>query len=131
LVNTETNVIALARGAFLGGCLLDDVGGVSCWSGYDPPEEVAGVSAAVAVTRGTLHQCAILSDRTVGCWGANDLGQLGDGDTNPSDTPQAVIGVSDAIAISAHEHRTCALLEDETVWCWGDGSATPSKVAGF
>jgi alpha-tubulin suppressor-like RCC1 family protein len=34
-----------------------------------------------SVALGIYHSCARLSDDTVKCWGANDLGQLGLGDT--------------------------------------------------
>jgi len=36
---------------------------------------------AQAIAAGAHHTCALLQDRTVKCWGQNDLGQLGLGDT--------------------------------------------------
>ena len=32
--------------------------------------------------RGTAHSCALLDNQRVKCWGANNHGQLGLGDTN-------------------------------------------------
>jgi alpha-tubulin suppressor-like RCC1 family protein len=35
----------------------------------------------------TNHSCAVLSDSTVGCWGNNNWGQLGDGTKASSNVP--------------------------------------------
>ena len=36
---------------------------------------------ATALVAGNAHTCALLDDATVKCWGKNDLGQLGQDDT--------------------------------------------------
>ena len=92
-----------------------------------------GLSTA-AIATGTSHSCALLANRTVSCWGANDRGQLGNATTNISPTPQMVTGLSNVVAIAASGtfviespsagleggNHSCALLADETVRCWGD-----------
>lgn len=40
------------------------------------PLEVPGISTAIQVAGGQYHTCALLSNGTVECWGANDKGQL-------------------------------------------------------
>jgi len=80
-----------------------------------------------AVAAGWNHTCALLKDGTVKCWGANDLGQLGLGDTQargdgPGEMGTALSAVNlgrSAVAISAGYNHTCALLDDKTVKCWG------------
>ncbi len=64
--------------------------------------------------------CALSSDGTVACWGANGRGQLGRGDeAGAPDSPKAerVAGLSKIVQL---EH-TCALDEDGAIWCWGTG----------
>jgi hypothetical protein len=47
----------------------------------------------------------------VSAWGANDLGQLGDGTTTSSAQPVVVSGLSGVASISAGETHSLALLE--------------------
>ena len=68
---------------------------VWCWGeGYTPgPTQINfGGMGAIAVAAGSYHDCAILADGTVRCWGVNSYGQLGDNSTQTSATPvQAVV----------------------------------------
>ena len=49
---------------------------------------VIGIDTATAIEAGTFHQCALLQDTTVRCWGENDYGQLGRGTiSSPPETP--------------------------------------------
>ncbi len=112
----------------------------------------AGGGAAIAVAAGagpnTLggYACAIISDGTVGCWGDNQYGQLGDGTTTASATPVHPVGISSAKAIATSyddQMHTCAVLSDGTIRCWGgngDGqlgngtrinSLVPLQVSGI
>jgi alpha-tubulin suppressor-like RCC1 family protein len=70
------------------------------------------------------HACAIASDATLWCWGANDSGQLGTGTTGgPTTEPIAPLGgawlhvaVADFGAVTG---ATCGIKTDHTLWCWG------------
>jgi alpha-tubulin suppressor-like RCC1 family protein len=76
-----------------------------------------------AVAAGGEHTCALPGDGTVRCWGANYMGQLGDGTTVESPTAVAVAGITTAISVTAGLQHTCAGLADGTLRCWGyDGS---------
>jgi alpha-tubulin suppressor-like RCC1 family protein len=93
------------------------------------PVPVTGL-IATAVTAGGLHTCALPGDGTVQCWGQNDLGQLGNGTSDPvpnspstfNPTPGPVRDITNAVAISAGGWHTCVLLEDGAVRCWGDNT---------
>jgi alpha-tubulin suppressor-like RCC1 family protein len=65
------------------------------------------------------HTCALLATGAVDCWGGNEYGQLGDGNTTNTNGPVAVSGISTAIAITAGWQDTCALLSGGSVKCWG------------
>lgn len=77
------------------------------------------------ITSGAAHTCALLEDGGVKCWGANNYGQLGYGDTSPrARPPDTVIDIGrrrKAIQISAGDFHTCALLDNGRVKCWGRG----------
>ncbi len=70
--------------------------------------------------------CALLTEGTVACWGANNAGQLGDPTNEASDSPVAVRvpGLSRITAIE----RTCAVDSDGAAWCWGRGPFLQSEA---
>jgi alpha-tubulin suppressor-like RCC1 family protein len=77
-------------------------------------------SGAVAVSTGGDHDCALMDDGGVKCWGENDFGAVGAGILNSHNDPIDVIGLdSDITAISAGGYHTCALTDRSTVKCWG------------
>ena len=132
-------------------CAILDDGSVRCWGyggggvpgggqlGYGDNENVGDDEtpgsvepvdlgrAAVAISVGGAHACAVLDDASVRCWGRNQYGQLGLGHTNnvgddetPASAPRVRLGRG-AVAISAGAGHTCAILNDATVRCWGFG----------
>ena len=139
---TPVDVITLSSGVASVSCggnhscaLLND-GTVRCWgrgsSGqigngqFDTeltPVAVVGLSrAAIALTTGDKHTCALLDNNTVQCWGEGIDGQLGNGGNTIQPNPVAVSGIANAIAIAAGGAHTCALLDTGDVQCWGDGA---------
>ncbi len=67
-------------------------GGTDALESADPLP-VSGNATATAIAVGGHHTCALLTDHTVRCWGANESGQLGDGTTITSPAPRAVVGL--------------------------------------
>ncbi|KDD74186.1 hypothetical protein H632_c1504p0 [Helicosporidium sp. ATCC 50920] len=76
---------------------------------------------------GGQHACVVLSQsRGTMCWGANDLGQLGNGSYTQSDFAVAVdssdLGVS-VDALAAGDKHTCATVNGgKSLSCWGDNT---------
>lgn len=60
---------------------------------------------------------------TAWAWGANDGGQLGNGQSADSPVPVQVIDLSKVVAVAAGEDHSLALLNDGTVWAWGLGTS--------
>lgn len=96
-------------------------GKVFCWSVYTPTNinEVTGLSSVSALTGHGEHHCALLSDKTVKCWGRNQYGQLGDGTTTSSAAAVSVIGLTDAAQIFSSNISTCVLTSGGAIKCWG------------
>jgi alpha-tubulin suppressor-like RCC1 family protein len=91
------------------------------------------------IDAGETHSCALVSDKTVRCWGSNFFGRLGDGTTTQRNGPVRVKDLTGATAISAGGYgHSCALLDDGTVSCWGvndkgqlgDGTTTERHAPG-
>lgn len=123
----------LAREAELatwGGNLYGALGYPDLADGQNPAPAVTDVGGTVlVVAAGTNHTCAVLDDGGVKCWGLNELGQLGLGDTeNRGDDPGEMgdalpfvdLGADErATAVSLGNSFSCALLESNAVKCWG------------
>src|SRR3954467_9325232 len=132
-------------------CALLADGTVWCWGtnfvgqlgdgtiggGSAVPKAVQNLSNVVALASGGFHNCVILSDRTVECWGRNQDGQLGNGNnTTDAGTPQPVSGLTGVVALASGGYHTCALLTDASVRCWGrndrgqvgDGTSTSAST---
>lgn len=88
-----------------------------------------GVSA-VDVCASTHHSCAVLSDRSLSCWGRNSVGQLGYGmgaeifgDDEIPGLRRVDLGPgAQVLAVTCGGLTTCVLRGDGRVTCWGNGA---------
>ncbi len=86
---------------------------------------------AKVIAPGYQHACAILDNGSVKCWGRNEDGQLGLGDTKDrggaagemgDNLPAVDLGKGrTAKVIAAGYNTTCAVLDNGSVKCWGKG----------
>ncbi len=156
-VGTDRTVQSLAAGYDFSCALLDN-GAIKCWGngangqlalglgravrrgdepgemGDDLPEVPLGSGRrATSLAAGRYYACALLDNGAVKCWGDNDSGQLGQGDTDDrgddagemgDDLPEIPLGSGrTAVALTAGFLHTCALLDNSTVKCWGSNIA--------
>lgn len=146
----EVTSVAMGRGFT---CAKDGFGKVKCWgdNSYgqlgqdfglvrigDEPGELGSQLPMVdlgdgfsvkSLAAGSAHACALLSDDTIKCWGHNNHGQLGQGDTdNRGDAPGEMGGALPVVdlgsgryatAVAAGDGHTCVLLDNQSVKCWG------------
>lgn len=76
------------------------------------------------------HACAVLVDRKLKCWGENDDGQLGLGDTVTRGNTTGQMGdnlpfvhLGDEVlasSVALEGSHTCAVVGDGDVKCWGE-----------
>ena len=128
-------------------CVLISTGQVKCWGsnsggklglesdddslrGDDAAEMGADLpflplpKKVVQITAGESHTCVRFEDKSVGCWGNNDQGELGIGDTLPRGAAPgdisdiATVPIGPAESISAGGAGTCAVVAGQA-HCWG------------
>lgn len=137
-------------------CILKNGGDVFCWGenakgqlGYGDIEnrgdnsDEMGVhlmkvdlgtdQRALELALGSAHSCALLQPGQVKCWGGNQSGELGLGDTfnrgdNPDEMGDALPAVdlgpgAKAVHITAGDFHTCALLDSNSIKCWGQNGS--------
>ena len=91
-----------------------DRGGTSGAGGSAGASGIAGGNPSVkSIVSGQFHNCALMSDGTVKCWG--DVSAFG----IVSKVPVLIPGITDAVAIAAADSYTCVVLSGGTVECWG------------
>ncbi|MFN8490070.1 MAG: CARDB domain-containing protein [Caldilineaceae bacterium] len=138
--NTPVDVTGLNSGvtAITAGathtCAIITNGGIKCWGSANDgqlgndvlgnkntPVDVSGLTTGVTdITAGGAHTCAVTMAGGVKCWGANGVGQLGDGTQSNKNAPVAVSGIiSGMTTVNAGYTHTCALTTAGGVKCWG------------
>ena len=84
-------------------------------------EGMAELQGATGLAAGTAHVCARMSDGTVRCWGRNNNGQLGMGDSGSStdrSSPAQIPALTGVDQVVAAGFRTCA-RSGGSAKCWG------------
>jgi alpha-tubulin suppressor-like RCC1 family protein len=133
-------------------CVRKTDGNVFCWGTNDHgqlgdgstndhllPAAVIGLGKpAVQISANGRHACAVRNDGQLGCWGANNSGEVGDGTlldrVNPAKT---ALLANNVVEVSAGINQdTCARTSDGRIYCWGfngtgqlgDGTQAPKKI---
>lgn len=154
-INLGPTVQSVHRGDYHT-CVLFTDGTVKCW-GYNDGGQLGtetdrnvnqGVATAAPVldlgsdrtvtvlSAGSSHNCAVLDNGSVKCWGNNYSGMLGYDDTTRrgdssgsmgDNLPAVNLGAGNtAVSVACGVSHTCAILQDGKVKCWG--SAEDAKL---
>lgn len=83
------------------------------------PQRVADAPAFVEVVVGTAFACGLSAEGAAWCWGANEIGQLGDGTRVDRSTPAPVQGDPVFDALEADYDAACGLSSGGPLLCWG------------
>ncbi|MDC0746157.1 RCC1 domain-containing protein [Polyangium mundeleinium] len=127
------------------GCAIGPQGTLRCWGSNEfgqlgqgntshlgdepgelPPADVPLGEPVLEVALGGAHTCVRLEGGSVRCFGYNEFGQLGQGNTShigdePGELPPPVVDVGGTVMqLVAGGRHTCALLSTGGVRCWGD-----------
>jgi alpha-tubulin suppressor-like RCC1 family protein len=151
-VTNASGVTVTQVGSSTHSCALLSDGSVKCWGAAsmgqlgtgnreaigdnELPSSIGPISLTTAsgviatqISVGFYHSCALLSDGSVKCWGDNEFGQLGTGNTDnigDDELPSSIGPVRvttnrrlTVTALQAASYHTCVLLSDHSVKCWG------------
>jgi alpha-tubulin suppressor-like RCC1 family protein len=97
--------------------------GIGNFVSQDLPAQVTAPASTgwTSVTAGGFHTCATRT-HALWCWGRNDFGQLGIGNTTGQDLPKRVVVPSATgwSLIALGYYHSCATHTGHTLWCWGN-----------
>ena len=134
--------VALALGGEFG-CALSAQGRAYCWGDNTQGElgnggtlnsnvtthnvgtPVDGSLRYTSIAAGNQFACALTTEGLAYCWGNNERGQLGNGDSGENHKSSAPVPVAGGItftSITAGEQFACALTAAGRAYCWGANS---------
>ena len=133
LVSGITTASEVSAG-FIHSCALLETREVMCWGANDSgqlaldkektqskiPIMIPEFPNITKIVVGGLSSCAINAENRLFCWGRNDFGQLGTGDTENKYIPTTIL--EDIIDIDIGFNHACAIRSDKKLFCWGDNS---------
>jgi len=151
------NTIAVAGGAFHA-CAVSARGRAFCW-GRNAGGEIGDGTTTIRpsptpvnirvnfltqplgtvtqIVTGGSHTCALLANGSLVCWGANNLGQLGDGTTVPKLQPAVVLSftlnIDPSVALERRNDETTVTILavcEEDQWLHVDAFLTQGDVTG-
>ncbi len=107
------------------------IGQGSATATYNAPIKVGVATNWTAISSGDYHTCALNNASELYCWGRNQAGQVGNGNTFIQASPVRIGADVEWASIAAGDIHTCGLDRFEALYCWGlneegqvgDGSA--------
>jgi hypothetical protein len=85
------------------------------------PTRVGTLADWLEVTTGASHSCARRADGSVFCFGANEIGQLGnDAVAQSSSSPVPVALAAAAAHVVSEANHVCVITQNAALYCWGE-----------
>jgi hypothetical protein len=114
-------------------CGISDTGALYCWGANDAgqlglsiadavphvAEAIGGSLRVIAVSAWAKSTCAVTTAGELYCWGANEFGQLGLGNTTRQIGPARVAVGEPVTSVRLSERHACARASSGAVYCWG------------
>jgi cysteine-rich repeat protein len=130
IINNKNEVKCFGDNAFgqLGQGSTSDLGDSPSELGSDLNiVDLGAGNTATDIDSGARHQCALIDNGDVKCWGHNDAGQLGQGHTNTLGDDANEMGHSlspiplgaDVEALAVGGKHSCVITVNREVKCWG------------
>lgn len=88
-----------------------------------------GPKVWIQVSVGAYHACGITSEQKAYCWGYNEFGQLGNGNTGTNSFSPVAVSTSGVLggkklrSISTHYAHNCVIDSSGVIYCWGWNNA--------
>lgn len=116
-------------------CGIDSTGHRLCWgrnnakqlgmasiSFFDQltPYQDPGDGSYAVVESGDGTTCAVAANKNLLCWGVNTYGNVGNGNTTPSDSTISTLSWATTSSGGLH---ACAIRTTGTIYCWGRNDA--------
>jgi hypothetical protein len=146
IIPLDAGVVGMSGSLFIGCAITGPSREVSCWGNnyngaavgngtttgtVSVPTRIPLVAGAAKLAGGTYHQCALLLNGQIYCWGENGRGELGNGLTADAPSPVRVLLDAGAVDLSVSSDVSCALKANQRISCWGyNGAVTIHADAG-
>jgi alpha-tubulin suppressor-like RCC1 family protein len=85
----------------------------------ESPRQVGSDNTWSFVAAGGYFSLAVKADGSLWAWGANALGQLGDGSTTPRSAPVRIGSDADWSLVAGGGFHSVAVKQNGTLWTWG------------
>ena len=92
------------------------------WNGSSAPGiYLSKYNSSKVISSSGSNTCSITADYRLVCWGANDMGQLGQGNTGSISgfVNITLSSLEEPIDVAVGEHHTCIVTSQGKIECWG------------
>jgi alpha-tubulin suppressor-like RCC1 family protein len=107
-----------------------------CYQSIRQPPTLAPTAMVPARITGSMsnYNCAVTDEGELWCWGMNDFGRFGLGNTTRQDVPVAIDFYGDegrkVIDVAAGRHHLCVLVDSGQVYCAGRADVGGARLLG-